>query len=282
MERIMKTKRYSLVTYVICYLVIGFVILICLFPMIWLLLSSFKTNMEVLDSAFSLPKTPTFRAYAEAVEISKIHLRYGTSIIVSGVATVLALVIYAMAAYVLARFNFRFKGIVYAALLSSLLIPGDAMIQPIYGLINKLGLYDTKAALIIVYTAFGMPMSLFLLRSSFSDIPRELEEAAYAEGAGFMTIFAKIMLPLVQPALISAAVLTFIGNWNELMYALLLTSSEKNRTLPLMLKYFTSSFSFNYPAMFAAMVMYIGPSILIYVLLQEKIMTSMIAGAVKG
>ena len=277
-----KVRRYSLGTYAVCYLVMAFVIIICVFPMLWLLLSSFKTNMEVLESAFSLPKTPSFRGYQEAIEISKIHLRYGTSITVSGISTLLSLLIYAMAGYVLARFEFKGKGFVYAMLLSSLLVPGDAMIQPIYRLINKLGLYDTKTALIIVYTAFGMPMALFLLRSSFVDVPKELEEAAYVEGAGFMHTFCQIMLPLVQPALISVAVPTFINNWNELLYALLLTSSEKNRTLPLMLKYFTSSFSFNYPAMFAAMVMYIGPSVLIYILLQEQIMTSMVAGAVKG
>lgn len=277
-----RIKRYSLGTYAVCYLVMAFVLLICIFPMVWLLLSSFKTNMEVLESAFSWPKTPSFRGYTEAMKISKIHLRYGTSITVAGFATLFALIIFAMAGYVLARFEFKFKGFVYAMLLSSLLVPGDAMIQPIYGLINRLGLYDTKSALIIVYTAFAMPTALFLLRSSFADIPREMEEAAYVEGAGFFVTFAKIMVPLVKPALIAVTVLTFIGNWNELLYALLLTSSEKNRTLPLMLKYFTSSFSFNYPAMFAAMVMYIGPSILIYVLLQEQIMNSMVAGAVKG
>lgn len=277
-----KIRRYSAGTYVLCYAVMAFVILICVFPMLWLLFSSFKTNMEVLGSAFGWPQTPSFRGYAEAIEITKIHLRYGTSLIVSGTATVLSLIIYSMAGYVLGRFHFKGKGFIYALLLSSLLVPSDAMIQPIYRLINQLGLYDTKAALIIVYTAFSMPMALFLIKSSFSDVPRELEEAAYAEGAGFLTTFGKIMLPLVQPALISVAVLTFIGNWNELLYALLLTSSEQNRTLPLMLKYFTSSFSFNYPAMFAAMVMYIAPSILIYILLQEQIMTSMVAGAVKG
>lgn len=275
-------RRYSIGTYIVCYAVIVFVIVICIFPMIWLLLSSFKTNMEVLDSALSWPQTPSFRGYVEAMQISKIHMRYGTSITVAGFATLLGIIVYSMAGYVLARFEFRFKGFIYAILLSSLLIPGDAMIQPIYGLINKLGLYDTKAALIIVYTAFAMPTALFLLRSSFSDVPKEMEEAAYIEGAGFAYTFAKIMIPLVKPAIIAVTVLTFISNWNELLYALLLTSSEKNRTLPLMLKYFTSSFSFNYPAMFAAMVMYIAPSIFIYILLQEQIMTSMIAGAVKG
>lgn len=277
-----RVRRYAAGTYLVCYLVMAFVVVICVFPMAWLLLSSFKTNMEVLESAFSLPRTPSFRGYREAMEISRIHLRYGTSITVAGLSTLFALIIFSMAGYALARFDFKGRGLVYAVLLSSLLVPGDAMIQPIYGLIRRLGLYDTKAALIIVYTAFAMPTALFLLRSSFADVPKEMEEAAYVEGCGFFYTFVKIMLPLVKPAVVAVTVLTFIANWNELLYALLLTSSEKNRTLPLMLKYFTSSFSFNYPAMFAAMVMYIAPSILIYILLQEQIMTSMVAGAVKG
>ncbi len=275
-------RYYSLGTRIFCYLVMGFVILICVFPVVWIFISSFKTNLEVLGGAFTWPHTPSLYGYKTAIEVSKIHLRYGTSIIVSSSATVSSLLIYSMAAYVLARYDFKLKGFVFALLISSMLIPGEALIQPIYRFINKVGLYDTKAALVIVYTAFHMSLVLFLMRSYFSDIPKDIEESAVIEGAGFMCTFIKVMLPLAKPALMSAAVLTFIGCWNELLYALLLTSSESNRTLPLMLKYFTSSFSFNYPALFAALVMYITPSILIYVLLQEQIMNSMIAGAVKG
>lgn len=276
------SRRYGVGTYIIGYAVMGFVVLICIFPIIWLIFSSFKTNMEILESAFSWPKSPSFYGYEQAIKVSKIHLRYGTSIIVSGVSTMLCMFIYSMAGYVLARFDFRLKKTIFALLISSLLVPTEAMIQPIYRVINQMGLYDTKAALILVYAAFGMALCLFLLRSYFADIPRELEESAYIEGAGFFRTFWSIMLPLAQPALMSSAVLTFINGWNELLYALLLTSSEANRTLPLMLKYFTSSFSFNYSAMFAALVMYIAPSVLLYILLQEQIMSSMIAGAVKG
>lgn len=275
-------RRYGVGTYVFSYLIMGFVILICVFPLVWLLLSSFKTNIEILNSAFSWPKTPSWYGYQQAVAVSKIHLRYATSLIVSLSATALCLLIYSMAGYVLARYEFRFKKAIFALLISSLLVPTEAMIQPIYRVINQLGLYDTKGGLILVYTAFGMALCLFLMRSFFQDIPKEMEEAACIEGSGFFRTFWQIMLPLAQPALMSCAVLTFINCWNELLYALLLTSTEQNRTLPLMLKYFTSSFSFNYPAMFAALVMYVAPSVLLYVLLQEQIMTSMIAGAVKG
>ncbi|MGI6172485.1 MAG: carbohydrate ABC transporter permease [Christensenellales bacterium] len=277
-----KNRKCSIGTYILSYSVMAFVMLVCLFPFVWLLISSFKTNMEILGGAFTWPQTPSFYGYKTAIEVSKIHLRYTTSITVAGISTILALFLYSMSAYVLARYKFKGRDIIFTILMLTLLIPSEATIQPIYKLINALGLYDTKTALILVYTAFAMCMCLFMLRSNFADIPKDLEEAAYVEGAGFFYTFIRIMLPLAKPALVSAGVLTFIGSWNELLYALLLTSSEKNRTLPLMLKYFTSSFSFNYPAMFAALIMYITPSIIIYILLQEQINTSMVAGAVKG
>jgi raffinose/stachyose/melibiose transport system permease protein len=187
-----------------------------------------------------------------------------------------------MAAYALARFDFRLKNFVYGLLICSILIPGNSMLQPIYTIIRTLGLYDTKGALILVYSGFGMAMTLFLLKGFFQTIPRELDEAALIDGAGFFTVSLRIMLPLAKPAFVSAAILTFIGCWNELLYALMLTSSEANRTLPLTMKYFTNMFSFNYTAMFAALVMCITPTVLVYVLLQEQIMESMVSGSIKG
>ncbi len=167
-------------------------------------------------------------------------------------------------------------------LISSMLIPANAMVQPVYFVINKLGLYDTKAALILVYTGFGMAMCLFLMRNFYLSIPQELEDAAYVDGAGFLKRYTMIMLPLGKSAMASSAILTFIFSWNEFMYAMLLTAREKNRPLPLTIKYFTSTFNFNYSAMFAALVLCILPTMIVYIILQEQIAESMVAGAVKG
>jgi len=264
------------------YFIMGFVVLISVFPLVWVFLSSFKTNNEILESAFTIPKTPSFIGYQIAIETTAIHWRFFTSLIIASAATVTAIIIYAMAAYVLARMQFWLKGFVFALLISSILIPTNAMIQPVYTIVKSLGLYDTKYALILVYSGFAMPMCLFLLRSYFLSIPNEIEESAYIEGAGFIQTFRQVMLPIAKPAVASASVLTFIGAWNELLYALLLTSSEKNRTMPLTMKYFTSMFAFNYTPMFAALVMCIIPTIIIYIVLQEQIMESIIAGSIKG
>ena len=133
-----------------------------------------------------------------------------------------------------------------------------------------------------MYAALGLPTSLFIFKSYFQSIPKELEEAAYIDGAGFFLTFFVIVFPLAKPGLATGAILQFLTSWNEFMFALILTKSTEVRTLPLALNYFTSQFSFNYTAMFAALTMVILPSIIIYILLQEQITSSMVEGSVKG
>ncbi|HET6487326.1 MAG TPA: carbohydrate ABC transporter permease [Spirochaetia bacterium] len=263
------------------YLVMVFVLAISILPLVWVLVTSFKSNQEILSSALTLPKVWSFHGYVLAVQLAKLQLKFLTSMIVATCTTVGSLLIYSMAAYVLARTRFRLKGVVFTLLISSILIPVNTMVQPVYEIIRRLGLYDTKAALILVNIGFALPLCLFLLRSFLLSLPVELEEAAYIEGASFPRTFWRIIFPLAQPALTSAGVLTFLGTWNELLYALLLTSSERNRVLPLAIRYFTQQFTFDYSAMFAALVLYIVPSLIIYIILQNQIMEGLVAGAVK-
>ena len=264
------------------YVIMGIVIIISVFPFLWVLMSSFKTNNQILSSSFSLPTSFFTDGYQIAMERVNIFSRFLTSLIVAGSSTWISVIIYSMAGYVLARTNFKGKNTIFMVLISSMLIPANAMVQPVYFVINKLGLYDTKAALILVYTGFGMAMCLFLMRNFYLSIPQELEDAAYVDGAGFLKRYTMIMLPLGKSAMASSAILTFIFSWNEFMYAMLLTAREKNRTLPLTIKYFTSTFNFNYSAMFAALVLCILPTMIVYIILQEQIAESMVAGAVKG
>lgn len=275
-------KSCGLIKYIFEYGMMFFLLAISVLPLIWVFISSFKNNMEVLDSPFTWPSKFTLQSYADAIRISKLPVYYVNSLFISTASTFLALFIFAMAAYAVARFNFKGRYLIYIFLSTSLLIPINSMIQPIYFIIKKLQLYDTKIGLIFVYTAFGLPMSFFILRSYFLNIPREIEESAHIDGYGFFGIFTKIILPIAKPALCSAGVMLFLNSWNEFLFALLLTSSEKNRTLPLSLKYFVVNFSYDYPSLFAAIVMIVLPSIIIYVFLQEQIMESIVSGAVKG
>jgi raffinose/stachyose/melibiose transport system permease protein len=259
-----------------------FVVFISVGPLLWIFVSSFKTNREILTSALSWPSTFSFVAYKNAIEVSNLNLYFLNSVLVAITSTVIILLVYSMGAYVLARYEFPLKNMTYVLLSLSILLPTNSMIQPIFKLVNLMNLYDTKTALIFVYVGFGLPIALFLLKSYFGTIPKEIEEAAYIEGSGFLSTFFRIMLPLATPALASTAVLVFLFSWNEFLFSMLLISSQENRTLPLSLRYFTQAFTYDYGALFAALTMTILPSIVIYIILQEQITKSLAGGAVKG
>ena len=267
---------------VFSYLFMALCVLVALFPIVWVVLSSFKTNREILSNGLQLPSTFSFSGYKQALGMAPILKFFVNSLIVSFASTALNVFILAMAGYVFAKKKFRFKNLIFGILSLSMVIPSTALMSPVYTVITKLHLYDTKMALILVYTALNMPISLMILRSAFAAIPTELEEAAYIDGAGFFRTFWQVMMPCAKGGLASAAVLAFLGSWNEFTFALLLTSSTSTRTLPLSLSYFTSQFSFNYTAMFAAITIAVLPSIIVFSIFQEQVCSSLTAGSVKG
>jgi raffinose/stachyose/melibiose transport system permease protein len=268
-------------TSIFSYLFMLLCVVIALYPIIWVVLSSFKSNREILTNGFSFPTSFSFIGYQQALKISPITKFFLNSVVITMASTIINVACLAMAAYVFARMEFRGKNTLFTILSISLVIPMTSLLHPVYMVINTIGLYDTKAALIIVYAALSLPMSLLILRRSFESIPKGLEEAAYMDGAGFFRTFFQIMLPCAKGGLASAAVLAFLNGWNEFTFALILTSSASVRTLPLALSYFTSQFSFNYTAMFAAITMAVIPSIVIFALFQESIINSLTTGSMK-
>ncbi len=264
------------------YLFMGLCSLVALFPIIWVIMSSFKTNAEILSNGIGLPSSLSPDGYISALTISPILKYFGNSVIITVITTVLNVLFLAMAAYVFARARFRGKNLLYFILSLSLVVPTTALLQPVYSVVNTMGLYDTKMGLILVYTAINMPMSLLILRGTFQSIPRALEEAAYLDGAGFLRTFFQIVMPCAKGGLTSAAVLTFLNSWNEFTFALMLTNGQDARTLPLSLSYFTAQFSFNYTAMFAAVTIAVIPSIIVFAVFQEQVVSSLTAGSVKG
>ena len=264
------------------FVFLGFMALISVGPLVWIVMSSFKSNKEILSSAFALPTSLSFDGYKAALDLAPIFKFYGNSVVISFTSTLLNILIVSMAAYVLARYTFKGSTFITLLLSASLLVPTSALLMPIYKIMMGIGLFDTRSGLVLVYAALGLPTSLFVFKSYFQGIPKELEEAAYIDGAGFYRTFFVIVCPLAKSGLATGAILQFLTSWNEFMFGLVLTKSTEVRTLPLALNYFTSQFSFNYTAMFAALTMVILPSIVIYVLLQEQVTTSMVAGSVKG
>lgn len=276
---VMNQKKIVLQTFT--YLFLLLCIVIALYPLVWVVLSSFRSNQEILSGTLSLPESFSFRGYIEALTITPILDYFWNSVIIATTSTLLNVFFLSKAGYIFARFDFRGKDTLYFVLLLSLVIPGTALLQPVSQLIHNLGLYDTRFALILVYTAFSIPMSLLILRVTYSNIPKELEEAAAIDGAGFVRTYFQIMMPCAKTGLTSAAVLAFLRAWNEFLFALVLTRGHHARTLPLSLSFFTAQFSFNYTALFAAVTIAVIPSILVFAIFQEQIVSSLTAGSVK-
>lgn len=267
---------------VFAYLFLAFIVIVSIYPIVWVVQSSFKSNAAILTSPFSLPDTFNFDAYVSVFNQYSFGTYALNSLIIAGGSTIVSIFFYAMAAYVIAKYNFPFKNLIYVILTLTLLVPGHTKTQPIFQMIMSLGLYDTKTGLWLVYLSGGIAMSLFVLKANFASIPKDLNEAASIDGSGFFRTFWQINLPLAKNGLATAGILMFLGNWNEYYYAALLTSSESNRTLPVSLSFFNQAFSYDYTRMFAALTIVVLPGIILYAIFQEQVTASVASSGVKG
>ena len=273
-------KKYS--TRVFVYLVQAFVVVISIFPILWVMISAFKTNGEILSTPLSWPSSFSLDTFVQLFETYNFPLYLVNSLLAAGTSTLVSLLFYAMGAYVIAKFEFPGRKLLFILFTITLLVPSHSKTQPIFSLIMNLGLYDNIWGVTLVYLSAGMAMSIFVLKAGFMAIPKSLDEAAAIEGAGFVRTFFSINLPLAKSALATAGILMFLGNWNEYYFASLLTVSDSQRTLPIALAFFTSEFSYNYTQLFAALTIVILPGILLYALAQEQVQASVAASGIKG
>lgn len=277
----MKNIKYIMLKFFVLVF-ITFIITISIGPFLWVLFSSFKTNSEILTSSIGFETGIHIKNYINAFKLAPISKYYINSIKIAILGTILNVGIMSMSAYVIARFQFKGRLILRNIFSMALLVPVSALLLPLYISINAIGLYDNILGLIIVYAGFGVPVSLFIMSSYFQTIPKELEESAYMDGSGFLRTYLYIIVPLARPAFATAAVLQFLLCWNEFQFAMILTTGNESRTLPLALFYFKSSFASDYGAMFAATVLVSLPSILMYIFMQEQVVSGLASGSVKG
>lgn len=266
----------------LAYTLTLFVVMVCVGPLLWVILSSFKSNREILETPFALPGALTFANYAKAVRLSGIQRFFVNSLVITGFAVAISITVFSMSSYVLARSQFRLKGVFFGMFVSVMLIPPHALVQPIWRVLQSVGLFDTRVGLIIVYSGFGMAVATFVLRSGFQNLPQSVEESAYLEGAGFFRTFLVIMLPMAKGPIVTMTVLQFMSRWNEFYYALILTRSPSVRTVPVALRYFVSGLEFDYSALFAAITMACLPGLLLYGIFSEQITKGITGSAVKG
>lgn len=272
----------KLIGKIFMYIVMIFTVVVSVFPILWVIMSSFKTNGEILGGPFTLPSQINFDAYVYLFEKYNFLVYTLNSVLVSVVPTMLSLLFFTMGAYVIAKYQFRGKALFYALFTITLLVPAHSRTQPIFSLISNMGLYNTKTGLMLVYLSSGMAMSMFILKAGFQSIPDELSEAARLDGANFLQVFWKVNMPLAKNGLATAGVLMFLANWNEFYYANLLITSPENRTLPVITILFNSMFAYNYTNTFAALTVVVIPGIIIYAFAQKQVQQGIAASAVKG
>ena len=254
-----------------------------LFPLFWLILASFKTNFEFLTGpAFALPEVWQIQNYVNALTVAGLGRMMLNSVFVGICATVVNAIVASLAGYCISRFRFRGRERLFLLFTVGILVPLNALMVPYFVIINKLGLYNTYGGMILLYTAIGIPMSTVIIRGLMDSIPMEIEEAAYIDGCGFFGRFFHIILPLARTGIVTAATFEFLTCWNEFVFANLIVSSDKLRTIQVGIRYFTNQFSTDYVSMYAAIVLSIVPSIIGYIIFQEQIISGMTSGAVKG
>lgn len=271
-------------TRIFMYIFIIHTILISVFPVLWVILSSFKTNAEILNGAFVMPSSiqTGLEAYRYMFEKYDFISYFFNSLKVSLLSTIVSLVIYSMAAYALAKFRFPGRNLLFGLFTITLLVPATAKAQPIFSLIIRMNLYNSLTGLSLVYISCGMAMSLFILRSAFLSVPKELDEAARIDGASFLQTFFVVNVPLAKSGMATAGTLMFLNNWNEYFYASMLTHTAEARTMPVALQFFNQSFSYDYTKMFAALTLVIVPGVIVYLLMQKQVQQSMAASGLKG
>jgi multiple sugar transport system permease protein len=259
------------------------VVLYALVPVIWIASLSLKPPDQVADGRF-IPKEFSLDNYDTVFSADTFNAALVNSIGIAAIATLISIVLAAMAAYALARLDFAGKALILSGSLAVAMFPAISIVGSLFDMWRSIGLFDTWLGLIIPYMTFTLPLAIYTLSAFFREIPWELEQAAAVDGATPMQAFRKVIVPLAAPGVFTAAILVFIFAWNDFIFANTLTSTDNARTVPAALAFFTGGSQFEEPtgAITAASVVVTVPIIIMVLIFQRRIVAGLTAGAVKG
>jgi multiple sugar transport system permease protein len=258
-------------------------LLITLFPLYWIVVTSFKSPGSI--NRFPLeywPTEPSLENYTGLFETSNFGVFLGNSALIALTAGATATLIALLSAYVLARFEFRSKGAILAAFLLTQMIPTFIALGPLYSMLADLRLVDSKPGLILVYIAVCIPFSTVMLRGFFENVPDALEEAAMIDGNSRLGALFRVIVPVMAPGIVAAFIFNVVNCWNELFLSVVLMNSDANKTVPAALNGFISTFNVAWGPMAAAAVLTILPTMVLFALASRWIVDGLTAGAVKG
>jgi raffinose/stachyose/melibiose transport system permease protein len=254
--------------------------IITLLPLLWLLMSSFKTQADVFANPFGLPSQWRFDNYSAALTAHPLYLYLRNSIGAAVLATLIIVVASMMASYALLH-RFPLSRATFGFLLFGILLPVNALMTPIFFLVNMMGLYNSVLGLGLVYAGLFFPLGFLIVKTYMDTTPGEIFEAARIDGASFHTVFLRIAAPLASPGAITAAIFLMITAFNELLFAAILTKDTEAQTIQVGVRYFLTTYAANYPLAFAATVIGMAPTVIIYIILSDRIVAAMTAGSLK-
>ncbi len=265
---------------------IAIVLLYALIPVAWIISLSLKPSAEISDGGF-LPQSPTLDNYRGADGVfqdEQFRSALINSLGIALISTLLAVILATFTAYAIVRLEFRGKALIMSGALAIAMFPPVAIIGPLFNMWRSLGLFDTWPGLIIPYMTFTLPLAIWTLSAFFREIPWDLDKAARVDGATPFQAFRKVIAPLAAPGMFTSAILVFIFAWNDFLFATSLTSTDRARTVPAAITFFTGSSQFDFPTgqIAAASVLVTVPIIIMVLIFQRRIVAGLTSGAVKG
>jgi len=264
------------------------VAVVTLFPIFWMISTAFKPATEIYSlTPRPLPAHPTWANFANVLNGSVIGMPFWTflrnSLVVTLSSVLVSSLIALLAALAVARFRFRFRSSYLIMLLIVQMLPQQALVIALFLDFRRVNLLDSLLGLVLLYIAFALPVTIWMLRNFVAAVPRELEEAAAIDGAGPLTVFRKVLLPLVTPGLVTTSVFAFIFAWNEFVFATTFLGTDQAKyTLPVYVTYFFGKGSVDWGAIMAASVLFTLPVMIFFLVVQRRLRTGLLAGAVKG
>ncbi|MDD2956465.1 MAG: carbohydrate ABC transporter permease [Oscillospiraceae bacterium] len=254
---------------------------IIIVPFYWMVVTGFKGNAELYNNPVGLPQEWKFENFITAWKVG-VGRFFGNSLLVTLSSTFLSLSLSSACAFGLSRFQFKGRNVLFMIVLAGLLLAPQVAIVPLYRILSALGIYNTYLAMIVPYVAFNIPFTTFLIRAYLLDFPKDIEEAAVIDGCTTFRIFTQITLPVSKPILASAALLAVMNFWNEFMMAMIFTSDNSIRTIPLGLSTLKGTLSTDWGSMIAGLVLAAVPVIVLFITFQKQFVRGMTAGGVKG
>ena len=269
---------------VLLYVCAALVVIVSVYPFLYTVTTSLKTGTALFSTSL-LPANPTLQNYITLFQGKQpFGTQLGNSVMVATTTVVLSMLMAVTASYALGRITFKGKGLLLLVILAVSMFPQVAVLSGMFELMQALGLYNRTMGLVVPYTVFTLPFTVWMLTTFMRQLPRELEEAAIMDGCGPLRIIFQVFMPLLAPALVSTGLLAFIGAWNEFMFALTFVSDDFNRTVPVGISMISGATAYEIPwgSIMAASVIVTVPLVALVLVFQKKIVSGLTAGAIKG